>query len=240
MTTIFENKVFAITGATGTIGKAASLHLARRGATIILMGRQKKTLEKLYDEIVALNYPEPILLEMDFNQVTPEDYWGLSHNIAQEFPHLDGLLHCATHFESLTPLSLVKAEEWKKTLTLSLDAPFYLTNALLPLLRNAKPRGSVIFFEHGNVDYGKPYWGSYAVAKAGLKTLKNLYAEEFEAIGSIQFNSIDPISIRSNLQMRVSPSGPQNAHELAKVMELIEQLIDTSQPIINGATLKAV
>lgn len=238
MTALLDNKVFVITGATGTIGKAASLHLAHQGATIILMGRQKKALEKLYDEIVAFNYSEPILLEMDFNQVTPEDYLGLSHNIAQEFSHLDGLLHCATHFESLTPLSLVKAEEWQKTLTLSLDAPFYLTNALIPLLKNAQPRASVIFFEHGAVDFGKPYWGSYAVAKAGLKTLKNLYAEEFEAIGSIQFNSIDPISIRSNLQMRVSPSGPQVAHELTTVMSLIDKLIDTSQPMVNGITLK--
>ena len=47
-------RVVAITGPTSGIGRALALECARRGAEVLLLGRNVKKLELVYDEIVAL------------------------------------------------------------------------------------------------------------------------------------------------------------------------------------------
>ena len=46
-----KDKVILITGATGGYGKVMSLTYAAAGATIILLGKNVRLLENIYDEI---------------------------------------------------------------------------------------------------------------------------------------------------------------------------------------------
>lgn len=232
----FTGKVFIVTGASGAIGKESAFRLANLGATVILMGRKEEKLNQIYDIIVARGNPEPVIVSMDFNKVTSEDYYGLAHNIAQEFPKIDGIIHTAVNLGNLAPLAHTEPAKWDLSINLALNAPFYLTQAMLPLLHKAEPRASVIFFEHNEVASGKAYWGSYAVAKAGIATLKRLFAEEYEAGQAIQFNSIDPVRINSALQFSVSPTGAENPKSLRDVCNLVEKLCDTEHEYINGET----
>lgn len=58
-TFLLENKVILVTGASGGLGKAAALALAKAGATTILLARKIPRLENVYDEIVAQGGPRP-------------------------------------------------------------------------------------------------------------------------------------------------------------------------------------
>ena len=46
-----ENKTFLITGASDGIGRTCAKTYADYGATVILLGRDQKKLEQVYDEI---------------------------------------------------------------------------------------------------------------------------------------------------------------------------------------------
>ena len=51
-----KNKIILVTGANQGIGKAASIKYASLGAKVILLGRDLKSLEKVYDEIIKHKY----------------------------------------------------------------------------------------------------------------------------------------------------------------------------------------
>jgi NAD(P)-dependent dehydrogenase (short-subunit alcohol dehydrogenase family) len=48
-TDLLNDKVILVSGATGGFGKAASLALARHGATVVLLARNLRLVEALYD-----------------------------------------------------------------------------------------------------------------------------------------------------------------------------------------------
>ena len=54
-----KGKVILVTGATGGFGKPMSLAYAEAGATVILLGKNVRLLENLYDEIEQGGYPQP-------------------------------------------------------------------------------------------------------------------------------------------------------------------------------------
>lgn len=230
-------RVILVTGASGAIGKESALRLADLGATIILMGRKEEKLNPIYDIIVNRGGAEPAIVTMDFLKVEDLDYYNLAQNLALEFGKLDGIVHAAINLGYLTPLAHTSPEKWHHGLNITLNAPYFLTHAMLPLL-DQSDRASVIFFTHDEVAKGdRAYWGSYAIAKAGLETMMKIFALENESEKKIAFNSIDPVCINSALQMSVMPEGAPNPKELRKVIDLVWQLNDPEQPFVTGTTL---
>ncbi|HNT88126.1 MAG TPA: cysteine--tRNA ligase, partial [Candidatus Hydrogenedentes bacterium] len=74
-------------------------------------------------------------------------------------------LHSAHLFHSLTPLALQTLEQWQSLMRVNLIAPFALTRACLPLLRQA-PDASVVFTGETHGHRPRAFWGGYAVAKS--------------------------------------------------------------------------
>ncbi|MHC5226195.1 SDR family NAD(P)-dependent oxidoreductase [Ignatzschineria sp. LJL83] len=237
MTKPLDGKIILVTGASGAIGKESALRLADLGATIILMGRKEEKLNPIYDIIVNRGGAEPAIIEMDFLKVEDNDYYNLAQNIGQEFGKLDGIVHGAINLGYLTPMAHNSPEKWHHGLQITLNAPYFLTHAMLPLL-DQSDRASVIFFAHDEVASGdKAYWGSYAIAKAGLSTMMKIFALENESEGKIAFNAIDPVCINSALRMSVMPEGATNPMELRKVIDLVWKLNDPAEPFVTGSTL---
>jgi NAD(P)-dependent dehydrogenase (short-subunit alcohol dehydrogenase family) len=72
----------------------------------------------------------------------------------------------------------------------NLNAPFFLTQACLPLLSAAKD-GRLLFTTDQVGLHGKAYWGAYAASKAGIERLAEVLAAEFENT-PLLVNWIDP------------------------------------------------
>lgn len=232
-----QNKVILVTGVTGMVGRNSALALAKEGATIILLGREKKKklIDDLYDQIIAEGGAEPAILYMDFAKCTNDDFYALYETLETEFGKLDGIIHTAANLGNLTPLAHTNPEKWLLSINTTLNTPFYLTQALLPLLNKAEKHSSVVFFNHAEVaDGSQAYWGGYAVAKAGLTTLMKLFASEFESQAKIQFNSIDPIHLNSALRYSVSPSSSKDSKKVEDVTKIIVDLSDDTQPFTTG------
>ena len=205
-TDLLKNRVILITGASDGIGAACARSFAAFGATVILLGRTIRSLERLYDDIEGAGHPQPAIYPMNLEGAAPKDYADLAQVLEKEFGRLDGLLHSAAAFEGLTPLIHYNIERWYGILQVNMSAPFLLTQAVLPLM-NRSADASIVFTADTVSDEGKAYWGAYAVAKGGAQTLMKILASELETNTPIRVNSIYPGLIRSKLRLRAYPGG---------------------------------
>lgn len=199
-----QHRIVLVTGAAGGIGAVASKTCARYGATVILLDRDVKGLEAVYDEIEDAGYPAPAIYPMDFEGATEDDYTGLANTLEKEFGQLDGLLHNAARRDPLTPLWKIELDDWFGVLQVNLNAPFMLTRACLELL-NASQSASIIFTTDHQAREHHAYWGAYGVSKHALDELMRILADELENQSSIRVNAIDPGSVRTNMRARSHP-----------------------------------
>lgn len=204
-----DDKIILITGAGDGIGKAVALDCAKRGATIILLGKTIHKLEAVYDEIVEKGGTEPAIYPMDLSGASADDYDDLRDNIEKEFSHIDALFNNAGWLGASTPMDIFDAELWYRVMQVNLNAPFLLSKACLPLIKKSA-QGTIVFTAD---DKTSAYWGAYGVAKSGQQALMTILADELEDRG-IVVNALDPGPVRTSFRTRAYPA--EDAREMNK------------------------
>lgn len=209
---ILAGRVVLITGAGDGIGRAVSLACAFHGATVILLGRTVKKLEKVYDTIVQAKGPQPAIYPMDLAGATAQHYAELAENVDKEFGRLDGLLHNAAHLKTLSSIENSDLEDWALSFQVNVHAPYMLTRACLPLLRKSDD-SSVVFTAAAEGRRGRAYWGAYAASKAAADCVMEVLADELEATANVRVNSIDPGTTRTRLRQAAYPGKNPNTYK---------------------------
>lgn len=226
-------RILLITGAADGIGRALARGCAALGATVVLLDRNVRGLESLYDEIVAESSPEPAIYPMDLKGATPADYATLAATLDQEFGRLDGLVHNAATLGTLTPLSHYDDELWFEILQTNLNAPYLLTRICLDLLGRADD-ASVLFMADSVGRHGKAYWGAYGIAKAGIENMAQVLADELEDNTKIRVNTYDPGPVRTALRLIAYPA--ENRDALAMPADVIRPCLYLLGPDSRGIT----
>ncbi len=194
-----QGRVVLVTGAHGGLGSAASVACARAGATLVLLGKRVPKLNRLHDAIAAEGIA-PVLYPLDLEGASPDDYAELASRIEVEFGGLDGVLHCAADFRGLTPLEHTDPANFARALHVNLTAPWWLTQACLPLLRRA-PEAAVVFTLDDPARVGDAYWGGYGVAQHGLAALVRMLAHEM-ASTPVRVCGLQPGPMRTALRAK--------------------------------------
>lgn len=189
--TLLQGKTILVTGAGDGIGRSAALAYAAHGATVVLLGRTESKLEAVYDEIEAAGGPRPGLVVLDLATASEDNAIHLASGLAQEFPHLDGLLHNASILGERRPVESAGYAAWQEVMQVNVNAQFLLTRYLLPLLQ-AAPAASIIFTSSGVGRKGRAYWGAYAVSKFATEGFMQVLADELENTSKVRVNSINP------------------------------------------------
>ncbi|WP_199611316.1 YciK family oxidoreductase [Flocculibacter collagenilyticus] len=199
-----EGKTILVTGAGDGIGRQAALSYAQYGATVILLGKTVQKLEYVYDEIVALNKMQPAIIPLDLRGATKQNYIDMASTIEQQFGKLDGVLHNAGLFVALSPLAHIAEKDWLDIMQVNVNAPFIMTQALLPVLKKAE-NASIIFTSSGVGRKGRAFWGAYSTSKFAVEGLMQTIADEFENT-SIRCNCINPGATRTMMRAKAYPS----------------------------------
>src|SRR5690606_4408562 len=195
-----KGRVVLVTGAGDGIGAAAALAFARHGATVVLMGRTVRKLERVYDAVKAGGGPEPAIYPLNLEGASVKDYEDMALAIKTELGRLDGILHSAAILGTTTPVKQYPVDLWQKVMHVNLTAPFVLTRSCLDLLRQSE-NSRVIFTTH-RLD--SAYWGAYAVSKAGIESLMRILADELEN-SRTTVNAIEPGDVQSPMMARAFP-----------------------------------
>ena len=192
-------RVVLISGAQGGLGSAAAQACAQAGATLVLLGRKPAKLNRVYDACAKLG-PEPLMYPLDLEGASPDDYAELADRLFREFGRLDGLLHCAAEFRGLTPLEHTDPAVFARALHVNLTAPWWLTQACLPVLKQASD-AAVVFALDDAARVGQAYWGGYGLAQHGVGALVGMLHAEL-ASSSVRISALQPGPMRTSLRAR--------------------------------------
>jgi len=213
---LLKDKVILVTGASDGIGKTIAKSYAEHGATVILHGRSIEKLEQVYDDIVNKGGAQPAILPLDLQNAAQQQYISLAETIQSELGRLDGILHNAAKISELSPIEFTEANLWHEMMQVNINAIFMLTQACLPLLREA-PEASIITTTSGVGRKGRAFWGPYAVSKFAVEGFTQVLADELES-SNIRVNSINPGPTRTKMRATAYPA--EDASRLASPAEL--------------------
>lgn len=165
---------YLITGAAQGLGKELSKQLVQAGNQVILLDKEMKALNALYDELdsdlVAL-YP------IDLLGANIDHYNELRENLANAYGQIDGVFLNAAILPAFTPIEHFDYTQWYEVLHTNLNANFHLIQQSIALMKKAE-KGKIVAVTDSNVAEHPAYYGAYGVAKAGLKQLMQTVAAE--------------------------------------------------------------
>ena len=236
---LLKDKTILVTGAGDGIGRAAALAYAAHGATVVLLGRTGSKLEAVYDEIEARGGTRPGLIELDLATATEDNFRILASGLAEEFNHLDGLLHNASVLGERRPVESAGYAAWQEVMQVNVNAQFLLTRELLPLLQ-AAPAASIIFTSSGVGRRGKAFWGAYAVSKFATEGLMQVLASELENTSNIRVNSLNPGATNTSMRRMAYPGEqPATNPSPAAIMPAYLYLMGDDSKEVSGSALDA-
>ncbi len=196
-----KDRVALITGASRGIGRATAHLFAREGAHVLLLGRDRKTLEAVDDEIRTLE-GKASLIPLDLEDGKTIDALGPS--LYERFGRLDSLVGNAGMLGGLRPLTHIPSETWERVLAVNLTANWRLIRTLDPLLRRSDAGRAVFVTSSRVARQGRAYWAPYSVSKAALETLVKTYANE-TADSTVKVNLVDPRATATAMRAEAYP-----------------------------------
>jgi NAD(P)-dependent dehydrogenase (short-subunit alcohol dehydrogenase family) len=173
---------------------------ACEGAHLVLVARTVGGLEEVDDKIREVG-GTATLVPFDLRDFIKID--ELAAALFDRWGRLDILVGNAAEFGTFSPLGHIDPGVWTEVIELNLTANWRLVRAMDPLLR-AAPAGRAIFVTSAVARGVFPYWGPYAVSKAGIEMLVKLYAGEITKT-RVRANLIDPGVVRTRLRARAFP-----------------------------------
>lgn len=233
-----DGRVVLLTGAHGGLGSEAAVACAQAGATVVLLGRRVPKLGRVHDRIIAAG-GEALLYPMDLEGATPDDHAQLAERIGTELGRLDGVLHCAAEFKGLTPIAHLDPAEFARSVHVGLTAPWWLTQALLPLL-SAAPDSAVVFVMDDPARIGQAYWGGYGVSQFGLEGMVAILHAEL-ARGPVRVAGLRPGPMRTPLRARAYVEEDDRiAHDPARYAQACVELLSPQGAVHRGGVWSPV
>lgn len=217
-----EGRIALITGASRGIGRAVALRFAAEGAHLILTARTQGALEELDDEIQKINGGVPsTLVPGDITNYDMIDQMGAA--IFERFGKLDILVGNAGLLGQLSPLGHIEPKTWDQVMAVNLTANWRLIRSFDSLLRQSEA-GRVIFVTSSVGHVPRAYWGTYAISKAGLEMLSNIYAEETKK-SNVRVNLINPGGTRTAMRAEAMPGeNPESVKPPEAITEYFVEL----------------
>jgi len=179
----FEGKVVIVTGAASGIGKAYCQRFSAEGAMVVMADRARGPLEAAARALPPERTHAQVTDVSDEAQVTP-----LVAEAVRRFGRLDVMCNNAGVIE-IGPVTEIETEDWRRLMSVDLDAVFYGTRAAAPELK--KTRGCII--NTASVSGLGGDWGmsAYNAAKGGVVNFTRAAALDLASHG-VRVNSVCP------------------------------------------------
>ncbi len=195
-----------ITGGSRGLGRALGGELARRGARVVLVGRNGGSLRHAAEEIRRAGGEAHALVADVGNKDAIYPLVGAATALVGP---IDLLVHNASVLGPvpLLPLADIDCEELQAVLDVNLVGPFRLTKAIVGSMA-IRGAGLVLSISSDAAVNGYPGWGAYGVSKAALDHLMKTWAAE---IPSLRFASIDPGEMDTEMHAAAMPGADRAA-----------------------------
>jgi NAD(P)-dependent dehydrogenase (short-subunit alcohol dehydrogenase family) len=176
-----QGKYALITGGTSGIGLETARQFIAEGALVAITGRSQSALDEAGQALAG----KALLLLSDAGDIPQQR--ELAQRLGQRWPQLD-VLYINAGDVTHRPLQEWDEQSYQRLMNINLKGPFFLIQALLPLLANPS---SVILCGSVSAHIGLPQSSAYAASKAGLLSLARTLSGELHARG-IRVNGLSP------------------------------------------------
>ena len=221
----FNKKVIYITGASAGIGYATAELCLKKGATVIITGRNKENLENAKNELLKIS-SEVISHNVDVSHES--EVISSLQEVYKAYGRIDGLVNNAPsiHTGKIVDLDL---SAWKTNFKANLDAVFLTTKTVLPWMLKAQ-KGAIVNVASVVGLKGVAYMSAYGAAKAGLINFSR--ASAVEAAPNVRVNCVIPGAVLTPATERAIPAKEMMDETIKTIpMKRIAQPIELAHPI---------
>lgn len=191
-------KVVLITGGSRGIGASAALECARRGLGVILTYNSQADKASAVVRQICEAGGSAAALKLDVG--IPRDFSDFRNEVSATLSsvwgenEVSGLVNNAG-YGLFKPIETVTEAEFDGLMNVHLKGPFFLTQALLPLMKQGS---SIVNLCSATTRVATAGVAPYASFKGGMEVLTRYMAKEF-AERRIRVNSVSPGAIRTEL-----------------------------------------
>ncbi|MFV8834525.1 SDR family NAD(P)-dependent oxidoreductase [Aquisalimonas sp.] len=197
-----------VTGGGSGLGQAICRELTQLGMEVIVVGRRPEALH----ETRAMAPKQITTVSADL--ATESGREELVSAIGDD--SLAALVHNAGVLTPIGPLAGVRLEDWRLAQAVNVEAPLFLTQALL---NNLQDGGRVLHMSSGAAHHGYAGWGSYCTSKAALHMLYQVLRDELRDRG-IAVGSMRPGVVDTPMQSLIREQPPERFPMVQRFMDL--------------------
>jgi 3-oxoacyl-[acyl-carrier protein] reductase len=235
------NRVALITGGAKGIGRAVALDLASQGWSVAICYRTSAKEAAAVVEAVDRNGSNGIAVECDVSK--PDAAASLIERVRQEFGRIDALINGAGPYHRVSLLKETN-EGWHSMFDNNLHPVFYLTQAVIPIMKDQK-WGRIVSYSMANAEQliAQPQLTAHYIAKVGLLALSRSFAKLIAPDG-ITMNCISPGFIDSgsapkdelDKMVKFIPAGYVGS--VGDAVGAVRYLLSDAARYVNGANIQ--
>jgi 3-oxoacyl-[acyl-carrier protein] reductase len=234
-------RVALITGGAKGIGRAVALDLAGQGWTVAICYRTSATEAAEVIDTASKHGAAGLAIECDVSN--PDAAVNLVARVQQEYGRIDALINGAGPYHRVSLLEETH-HGWHSMFDNNLHPVFYLTQAVIPIMR-AQRWGRIVSFSMANAEQliAQPQLTAHYITKVGLLALSRSFAKLIAPHG-ITMNCISPGFIDSGSapkdeierMVKLIPAGYVGS--VSDAVSAVRYLLSDDARYVNGANIQ--
>ncbi len=182
-----RNRVALVTGASGGIGKAIALTLAREGADVAINGRSAERLEVVASEIRDMKQR---VLTVKADVSISGEVSRMIKTVVDKFAKIEILVNNAGVFETVS-LEKITEAQWDRVMAVNLKGVFNCSRAVISVMKRQEWGKIVNIASDAGKTGGMIPVAHYATSKAGIICFTKSLARELAPYG-VNVNAVSP------------------------------------------------
>lgn len=200
-----NGKVALVTGSSSGIGQAIAVRLAADGAAVVVNYRGSSEGAAKAKQQIEEAGGTAVVVQGDVSKM--EDLQRLIDESWTQLGGCDILVNNAG-VEKGADFWEVTEEDYDMVLNVNLKGVFFLTQAFVRRLREAKRPGRIVNISSVHEDMAFPHFSTYCAAKGGLRMLTRNLAVELGSLG-ITINNVAPGAIATPINAKLLDDKPK-------------------------------
>jgi NADP-dependent 3-hydroxy acid dehydrogenase YdfG len=196
-----KNKNVVITGASKGIGEATARYLARKGANVILLARNKSALDSIALEIRAKGTKAEVCAGDVSNYTDVAKAMTMAVDI---FGSVDVLVNNAGLIDPVSLLAESDVDAWCRIVDINYKGVYHGLRSSIPLM--LEHGGTIINISSGAATSALEGWSHYCSTKAAVLSLTKCAHKEYFEKG-INVIGLSPGTVATDMQVAIRDSG---------------------------------
>ncbi len=200
-----QGKVAIVTGSSSGIGQSIAIRYASEGANIVVDYRNHPEGADETKKQIETAGSRAVVVQADVSKLA--DTQKLVDQAWQQFGRCDILVNNAG-IEKGADFWDVTEQEYDSVVNVNLKGAFFLSQAFVRRLRDAKLPGRIINISSVHEDMAFPHFSTYCASKGGMRMLTRDLAVELGPLG-ITINNIAPGAIATPINKSLLEDKPE-------------------------------